>query len=68
MPEPVLAHGPLGPDHHIVALGLAALVVLGQLVTGHDGHQLPACERNQPGNLTTPAQDGLGSPTGHRRR
>ena len=29
VPEPVLAHGTLGPGHHIVALGLAALVVLG---------------------------------------
>ena len=29
VPEPVPAHCPLGPDHHIVAPGLAAFVVLG---------------------------------------
>ena len=62
VPEPVLAHGPLGPDQHIVAVGPAAFVVLGQLVAGHDGHQPPAGERNQPGDLTAPAQHGLGNP------
>lgn len=62
VPEPVLAHGALRPHHRIAALGLAAFVVPGQLVTGHDGHQLSAGERNQSRDLSAPAQDGLGNP------
>ena len=62
VPEPVLAHGALRPHHRIVARGLTAVVVLGALVAGHDGHPLSAGERNYAGDLTAPAQDGLGSP------
>lgn len=64
MPAPVLPHGPLGPDHRVVAPGLAAFVLLGVLIAGHDGHQPPASERKQPGDLTAPAQHPPGDPGG----
>ena len=51
VPAPVLAQRPLGPRHRVVPRSPAALIVIGQFVPGHDGHQPPAGEGDQRGRL-----------------